>query len=125
MKSFIKNETSPDKWPLLESKLNELWNFSKELIGTEETTDMIDDGTIFLLRLFLDQKIVLLKHTSEMKKIFGPFSNQLATKICNVSFIFELNILFRSSIKSIFLRLCGILVMTSMKRYGKNLLKMR
>lgn len=87
MKTFIKNESPSDKWPFLEPQLNELWNLSKELIGTEETTDMVDDGTIFLLRLFLDQKIVLLKHTSEMKKIFGPFSNQLANKICNVSFI--------------------------------------
>lgn len=85
LKSLMKNETSPEKYTRLEEKMQELWNLSKELVGSEESTEVIDDAAVFLTRLFLDQKLVLLKHTSEMKKIFGPFSNQLANKICKVS----------------------------------------
>lgn len=85
LKLLVKNETVPDKFGVLDSKMQELWNLSKEIVGSEEATEVIDDAAVFLMRLFLDQKLVLLKHLSEMKKIFGPFSNQLANKICKVS----------------------------------------
>uniref|UniRef100_A0A336MI52 CSON001544 protein n=1 Tax=Culicoides sonorensis TaxID=179676 RepID=A0A336MI52_CULSO len=81
---LVKNETHPDKVGALNAKLHEVWNLSKELIGSEESPEVIDDAAVFLVRLFLDQKLVLLKHLTEMKKIFGPFSNQLANKICKV-----------------------------------------
>lgn len=84
LKLLVKNETTPDKFPNLDGKMQELWGLAKEVIGSEESSEVIDDAAVFLMRLFLDQKLVLLKHLSEMKKIFGPFSNQLANKICKV-----------------------------------------
>lgn len=87
LKELVKNETVPDKCGDLQRQMQELWNLSKEIVGSEESSEVIDDAAVFLLRLFLDQKLVLLKHLSEMKKIFGPFSNQLANKICKVGLL--------------------------------------
>lgn len=86
LKLLVRNETAPDKYRDLDGKMQELWNLSKEIVGSEESSEVIDDAAVFLMRLFLDQKLVLLKHLSEMKKIFGPFSNQLANQICKVTF---------------------------------------
>lgn len=88
LKNVIKQEVGESNWVIVDKKLNELCKSAKELVGTEESIDVIDDACIYLLRLFLDQKIVMLKHTAEMKKIFGQFSNQLVNQICAVSIYF-------------------------------------
>lgn len=82
---MIKSDVKPDKWAAVETKLHQLWNSAKELFGAEESVEIVDDASIFLLRLFLDQKIAMIKHTTEMRKIFGQFTNQQVNKICTVS----------------------------------------
>lgn len=62
--------------------LNELWSMTRDLIGDEENSEIVDDAALFLLNLFLDVKIALMSHLSEMKKIFGPVTTQTANKIC-------------------------------------------
>lgn len=85
LKTVIKNEAHKENWQKVEAQLVQLWKSAKELFGTEEPVEVVDDSCIFLIRLFLDQKIAMLKHTSEMRKVFGNFSNQQVNKICGVS----------------------------------------
>ena len=47
--------------------------------------ELVDELSIFLLRLFLYQKIVVLKHVTQMKTYFGDVTHKQATKVCNVS----------------------------------------
>lgn len=60
-----------------------LFHFIFFFLGTEENSDIIDDAVIYLLRLFLDENIVMMKHLSDLKKIFGVVSTQTANKICD------------------------------------------
>lgn len=86
LKALIKSELRDDvKWSGVDEKLRDLWKLSRELVGSEESSDVIDDACLYLLRLFLDQKIVMLKHMTDVKKIFGQVTSQLANKICAVS----------------------------------------
>lgn len=87
-KEVVKSEVDTATWPIIDTNLRELWKLARDLVGSEESTDVADDACLFLLRLFLDQKIVMLKHMSELKKIFGQVSNQLACKICMVRVFF-------------------------------------
>lgn len=54
------------------------------LIGDDESPAVIDDSTIFLLRFFLNVNIVMVRHLSELKVIFGKITSQHANKICSV-----------------------------------------
>lgn len=47
--------------------------------------ELLDELSIFLLRLFLYQKVVMLKHVTQMKTFFGDVTHKQATKVCNVS----------------------------------------
>lgn len=69
---------------VVSNKLRDLWNHCRDMLGNEENSVLIDDAAIFILRLFLDQKIVMMKHTSRIKKIFGQVSNGLINKMCAV-----------------------------------------
>lgn len=40
---------------------------------------------MFLLRLLLDAPVVMIKHLSQMKKMFGQVPTNLATKICSIT----------------------------------------
>lgn len=53
--------------------------------GTEENFDIIDESAIYLLRLLLDAPVVMIKHLSQMKKMFGQVPTNLATKICSIT----------------------------------------
>lgn len=64
--------------------LNELWSMTRELIGQEENSEIVDDAALFLLNLFLGVKIAMMSHLGEMKKMFGPVTTQTANKICSV-----------------------------------------
>lgn len=52
--------------------------------GDDESAAVIDDSAIFLFRFFLDVSIVMVRHLSELKVIFGSITSQRANKICSV-----------------------------------------
>lgn len=54
---------------------------TKELTNSEESTQLIDDLSIFLLRLFLKQQHVFNKHTAQLKTFFGEISTKQANKM--------------------------------------------
>lgn len=68
----------------VEKKMQELWLKTKELTGGEEKMELMDEISIFLLKLFLDHKLVMLKHMSQLKEVFGNISSNQANKICQV-----------------------------------------
>lgn len=82
LKTFIMNNTDETTALKINNHLNKLRNLTRDLIGTEEDGNLIDDATIFILNLFLDVKIVMMKHLAQMKKIFGTISPQTANKLC-------------------------------------------
>lgn len=73
--------------------LSSLRSSTVELIGNEENVELLDEASIFLLRLFLNEKIVMMKHLSQMKKMFGQIQTSVANKICSVSSSFEFIVL--------------------------------
>lgn len=52
--------------------------------GDDESGAVIDDSAIFLFRFFIDVSIVMVRHLSELKVIFGKITSQHANKICSV-----------------------------------------
>ncbi|XP_075226481.1 activating signal cointegrator 1 complex subunit obelus isoform X2 [Lycorma delicatula] len=55
---------------------------ANDLTGGDQAKDVVDEATIFLLRLFLGERIVLRKHLSLLKQMFGQVSQNMADKIC-------------------------------------------
>lgn len=53
--------------------------------------ELLDELSIFLLRLFLYQKVVMLKHVTQMKTFFGDVTHKQATKVCNVCCFYSIN----------------------------------
>lgn len=64
--------------------------------GNDENARIIDDSAIYLLRFFLDVNMVLIRHITELKTIFGTMSSQQANKVCSV--VTELRELFDEKI---------------------------
>lgn len=54
------------------------------MTGDDEIPAVIDDSAIFLFRFFLNVNIVMVRHMSELKLIFGKMTPQHANKICSV-----------------------------------------
>lgn len=67
-----------------EKKFHELWMKTRDLTSGEETTDLIDELSVFLLRLFLNQRNVLTKHLAQMKTFFGEITNKQANDIHSI-----------------------------------------
>ncbi|KXJ73287.1 hypothetical protein RP20_CCG016160 [Aedes albopictus] len=84
LKLFINQKLDAKEASVLTNQLRELWNHCREMIGGEENAVLVDEAAIFILRLFLDQKIVMLKHTSRIKKMFGQVPNALINKMCTL-----------------------------------------
>lgn len=61
-----------------------IFNFVFLIPGDDENFAVIDDSSIFLFRFFLDVSIVMVRHLSELKVIFGRITSQQANKICSV-----------------------------------------
>ncbi|XP_055382886.1 activating signal cointegrator 1 complex subunit 3 [Condylostylus longicornis] len=68
---------------LLEN-LQKLWVMTREMIGNDESSEVINDAAVFILTLFLDVKIVMNKHINILKNMFGTILPQLANKMCSV-----------------------------------------
>ncbi|XP_077300347.1 activating signal cointegrator 1 complex subunit obelus [Arctopsyche grandis] len=74
------NESNPE----LSEKLKLLRSTTEELVGSEQPQEIVDDASVFLLRLFFNEHIVMLKHLSEMKQMFGKVTSAAANKICEI-----------------------------------------
>ncbi|CRL02261.1 CLUMA_CG015304, isoform A [Clunio marinus] len=83
-KFILKNVEDRKQVQFIEKCLHELWLETKELTNNEESSDLIDDLSIFLLRLFLNQKHVLVKHTAQLKTFFGDVSKKQANHILDI-----------------------------------------
>lgn len=86
LKLFIQENMDEKSRDNIMKSLSSLRSSTEELIGNEENVELIDEASIFLLRLFLNEKIVMMKHLSQMKKMFGQIQTSVANKICSVSF---------------------------------------
>jgi hypothetical protein len=84
LKVFVETETKGKNFNIL-TQLQSLWSQTRDILGNEENSDIIDEAAILMLRMFLDQKLVMLKHITQLKKIFGNVSSQQVNKICQVS----------------------------------------
>ncbi|XP_055607496.1 activating signal cointegrator 1 complex subunit 3 [Uranotaenia lowii] len=82
LKLFIERRGNQTMASVVINKLRDLWGHCREMLGSEENSALVDEAAIFVLRLFLDQKIVMLKHTSRLKKMFGQVPNALINKMC-------------------------------------------
>lgn len=63
--------------------LDQLKDACKLLTG-DVTNDIIEDAAVFTLRMFLDQELVMLKHLSQLRQMFGTVLSSTANKICEV-----------------------------------------
>ncbi|GAB0096726.1 activating signal cointegrator 1 complex subunit 3 [Sergentomyia squamirostris] len=64
--------------------LQNLWKKIKELLGPEEPPEIVDDATIFILKLFFKEDRVSMEHISEMRVIFGTVTNQTGSIIFEI-----------------------------------------
>lgn len=82
--NYIKeNEPSADEIVNLLEQLKE----SCRLLTEDASNDMMEDAAVFTLRMFLDHDIVMLKHLSQLKQMFGNVVSSTANKICQVNII--------------------------------------
>lgn len=65
------------------SQLDDLKLACKSLTG-DTTNDIIEDAAVLTLRMFLDQDMVMLKHLSQLRQMFGNVLSSTANKICEV-----------------------------------------
>uniref|UniRef100_A0A182M3Z2 Activating signal cointegrator 1 complex subunit 3 n=1 Tax=Anopheles culicifacies TaxID=139723 RepID=A0A182M3Z2_9DIPT len=82
LKLFINSNVDPKISGVLSKQLRDLWEMSREMVGSEENAELVDEAAILVLRLFLDQKVVMMKHLSKLKKMFGQVPNALINKMC-------------------------------------------
>lgn len=78
--NYIKNNESNS----LES-LKSLKEAAKAVAGDDQPDEVVEDAAVMLLRMFLDQDIVMLKNLSELRQTFGPVTSSAANKCCEVS----------------------------------------
>lgn len=57
---------------------------TNNFVGDDENPAVIDDSAIYLFRFFLNVNIVMVRHLTELKVIFGKITSQHANKICSV-----------------------------------------
>lgn len=78
VKNFILKNTEQKERAFVEKKLQELWVKTKDMTSGEEGADLIGDLSLFILRLFHNQRNVLTKHIAQMKTFFGDISSKQA-----------------------------------------------
>lgn len=91
-KFIIKNIEDKKKTSETEKKLHELWTVAKELTSSEENSDLIDDLSIFLLRLFLKQSHVMNKHIAQLKTFFGEVTTKQSNRILHLVTAIQLSV---------------------------------
>lgn len=89
---MLKNVEDKKKVPDVEKSLHELWLLTKDLTSSEESTQLIDDLSVFLLRLFMRQNHVLNKHIAQIKSFFGDVTSKQTNKIHQLVTIVSVNL---------------------------------
>ncbi|XP_041762573.1 activating signal cointegrator 1 complex subunit 3 [Anopheles merus] len=92
LKLFINSNADHKVGGVLSKQLRDLWELSREMVGSEENAELVDEAAILVLRLFLDQKVVMMKHSSKLKKMFGQVPNALINKMCTLVFDISSNL---------------------------------
>ncbi|CAH0402336.1 unnamed protein product [Chilo suppressalis] len=55
----------------------------KQLTG-DVSDELIEDAAVMVLRMFLEQDIVMLKHLNQLRQTFGNVSSTVVNKICQI-----------------------------------------
>ncbi|KAG6462956.1 hypothetical protein O3G_MSEX013556 [Manduca sexta] len=55
-----------------------------KLLTGDQSDEIIEDAAVLTLRMFIDQDIVMLKHLSQLRQMFGNVMSTTANKICGV-----------------------------------------
>uniref|UniRef100_A0A182NQQ9 Activating signal cointegrator 1 complex subunit 3 n=1 Tax=Anopheles dirus TaxID=7168 RepID=A0A182NQQ9_9DIPT len=84
LKLFINSNVDQKLGGVLSKQLRDLWEMSRGMVGSEENAELVDEAAILVLRLFLDQKVVMMKHSTKLKKMFGQVPNALINKMCSL-----------------------------------------
>ncbi|KOB75495.1 Activating signal cointegrator 1 complex subunit 3, partial [Operophtera brumata] len=80
IQNYIKhNEDNPSE---LLNLLKQLKESCKALTG-EQSDEVIEDAAVLCLRMFLDQDIVMLKHLSQLRQLFGMVQSSTVNNICD------------------------------------------
>ncbi|KAJ0172310.1 hypothetical protein K1T71_012283 [Dendrolimus kikuchii] len=79
--NYVK-QNEPDSSTILEL-FNNLKEAAKLLTG-DQPDEVIEDATVLTLRMFIDQDIVMLKHLSQLRQMFGTVQSSTANKICEI-----------------------------------------
>lgn len=84
IQNYIKqNEANPSE---ILDFLKELKESCKSLTG-EQSDEVIEDAAILCLRMFVDQDIVMLKHLSQLRQLFGMVQSTTVNNIFDVSIL--------------------------------------
>lgn len=51
----------------------------------EENCEIVDDATIYFLKMFLDSEIVMVKDLTQIRQMFGEVTSNSVNKIRTVS----------------------------------------
>lgn len=89
----------------------------RNLLGTEEGSDVIEDACIFLLKLFITEQQVLNVHRSQMRIMFGEFPLNVCNKIFTV--ISEMQSILDDDCKNFIIN--GNQVNKNRKRWGDHI----
>ncbi|XP_072153378.1 activating signal cointegrator 1 complex subunit 3 isoform X4 [Bemisia tabaci] len=76
---FIENIDGPNLE--VAENLEKLLGDVKELMGDDEVMEVVEDATIFVLKLFMNESAMLMKHAMNLKKLFGPISFQQSSRL--------------------------------------------
>ncbi|CAG4955228.1 unnamed protein product [Parnassius apollo] len=74
------NEANPER---ILKCFDDLKEACKLLTG-DQPDEIVEDAAVLALRMFLDQDIVMLKHLSQLRQMFGTVLSSTANKICEV-----------------------------------------
>uniref|UniRef100_A0A1B0CDX6 U5 small nuclear ribonucleoprotein 200 kDa helicase n=1 Tax=Lutzomyia longipalpis TaxID=7200 RepID=A0A1B0CDX6_LUTLO len=67
------------------SHLQNLWRKTKELLGPEEPPEVVNDATMYILKLLFGETKTSVMHVNEMRRIFGVLSHQSAQSLFEIS----------------------------------------
>lgn len=80
-----------------------------ELLGPEEPPEVVDDATLYILKLLFDETKASVQHVTDMRRIFGILCQQSANSLFEVK-VFLVTLIQKISNCSFIslLKICGI-----------------
>lgn len=76
---YVMNEMGPKSSTV--KLMNQLRNMAVDVAGGDQSKEIVDEAAVFLLALFLRERIVLHKHQLLLKQMFGAVSLHTSNKV--------------------------------------------